>query len=100
VNDEAATGFDIAEQIVSLVKSSSEIKPVKSRDLPNAGPIRSASEVLVSIKGELRSGETLFEIICKKNELDVVVNGAGVIHVRWPGPLRDIRQTSDNQFSK
>ena len=48
VNAGAANGVDIARVIVTTLGSRSEIIPVHAADLPNHGPRRPASEVLVS----------------------------------------------------
>lgn len=54
VNDGAATAAEIAQEIIKLTKSSSRLQLVNAADVPNSGPKRSPSEVLISDKVKLR----------------------------------------------
>lgn len=64
VNAGAASGMDIAREIVRVTGSRSELLEVKGVDLPNPGPRRPASEVLVSRRVRLRPwGEALREYV-------------------------------------
>ena len=50
VNEGAASGYDISNEIADILNSNkSLIVSMKSTDVPNAGPNRSKSEILVSI---------------------------------------------------
>lgn len=50
-NDGSASGYEIACEIASILKlDNSLINSVKSVDVPNSGPDRSKSEILVSVK--------------------------------------------------
>lgn len=69
VNDGAAVGADLASAIVAFFRSSSSVEMFRAADIPNAGPRRSASEVLVSTRLTLRPWrEALHEFLCEKKE--------------------------------
>ena len=48
INDEIATGYDIALEISNILNKNSLIESVSSELVPNAGPMRSKSEILES----------------------------------------------------
>ncbi len=54
VNEGAASGVDIANEIVRVTGSRSEVTPVGRRDIPDPGPPRPESEVLGSAHQRLR----------------------------------------------
>ena len=84
VNDGAACGYDIAYEITQILNiDNSLIVSVKSTDVPNSGPNRSKSEVLISMNKDntMRFWKLALNEYVNKYLTSMIINQPKKIHI-------------------